>query len=279
LAQEVHRYSLRHEKPFIAFNAAAVPENLAEAEFFGVVRGAFSGAIKDRAGFFELADGGTLFIDEVAELSLPMQAKLLRVLQDGSFSRVGENRKRESDFRLVCATHRSLENLVKEKKFREDLFFRLAGAVIAMPSLRDRIEDLKDLLPFLVNESSRELNVPVKSFSPQAIALLESHCWLGNVRELKNAVCKLLVMSDHLEVTSDDVERILGIKASPATQVEAAICEAEPLEVAKARFLRDHLQLALNQHDWNKAAAAKSLGIGLRTLFRYIDDLKIERQL
>jgi DNA-binding NtrC family response regulator len=279
LAQEIHRYSLRHEKTFVAFNAAAVPENLAEAEFFGVVRGAFSGAIKDRAGFFELADGGTLFIDEVAELSLSVQAKLLRVLQDGTFSRVGETRKRQSDFRLVCATHRSLETLVREGKFREDLYFRIAGAVVSMPSLRERSEDVKDLLPFLVQEAARELNVPLKTFSPQSVGMLESHCWLGNVRELKNAVCKLLIMSDNPEVVSEDVERILSIKPSVVAGAEAGLPEAEPLEIAKARFLREHLQQALNRNDWNKAAAAKSLGIGLRTLFRYIDDLKIERQL
>jgi transcriptional regulator with GAF, ATPase, and Fis domain len=274
-AHELHRLSKRSNKPFVPLNAAALPENLMEAELFGYKRGSFTGALSDHAGLVEKADGGTLFIDEIGELPLSMQSKLLRVLQEKAVVRLGETQPRKIDFRLVAATHRDLKKMVTEKTFRQDLYYRLAGAEIVLPPLRDRPQDILPLAHFFKERFASLHGLPNKEFSAESLAALEHHLWPGNIRELENIVSRAFVMAEGTVILRHD----LGLVNSDSEISE--VCydlhgEAEEsFQAARDAWAKGFLSEALRKHQSNRVKTAKALGIGERTLFRYIEQYQI----
>src|SRR5262249_55535036 len=202
-ARAIHERSSRRKGPFVAVNCAALPENLLESELFGCERGAFTGAAGRKEGRFELADGGTLFLDEVADLSAVTQPKILRVLQEGEFERVGGTKTLRVDVRIVTATNQDLAALVRERRFREDLFYRLNVITINLPPLRERREDISPLAAHYLNVYAAKNNRPLRSFSEEAMRRLEGYSWPGNIRELVNVVERAVVLArgDTVEVT------------------------------------------------------------------------------
>jgi transcriptional regulator with GAF, ATPase, and Fis domain len=205
LATAMHYGSRRQSMPFLAVNCAAFPEGLLEAELFGHVRGSFTGADRDRAGLFEEASGGTLFLDEVGDMSLPMQVRLLRALENGEVRRVGESRVRTVDVRVVAATNSDLEEGIRRDRFREDLYYRLSGCILHIPPLRERLEDVEPLAYAFVEEAARREGRPELSISNEAIARLESATWSGNVRELRNVLMRAVVTAQGDVISADDV--------------------------------------------------------------------------
>jgi len=264
VARFIHDESARTARPFVAINCAAVPEALVESELFGHVRGAFTGATQDRVGLFESAAGGTLLLDEVGDLPMPMQVKLLRVLQEREFRRVGENRTRQVDVRVLGATHRDLAGEVAAGRFRQDLYYRLRVIEISVPPLRERREDVLPLARRILADTTRRMKLPVVGFAPDAANQLLRWGWPGNVRELQNVVERAAVMTKgdriSLEDLPDDVRR-----ATPGTG-------APGIGIVQARSLgdveREHILGVLDSVGGNRAKAALVLGIGSATLFR-----------
>jgi DNA-binding NtrC family response regulator len=247
-ARAVHRLSPRSEKPFVALNCAAIPESLIENELFGHERGAFTGADSRRAGKFELAHGGTIFLDEIGELPLTMQAKLLRALESGAVQRLGASNEIKVDVRVIAATNRNLEAAVSAQQFRQDLYYRLAVFAIQIPTLRERGDDVVLLAENFLQEFSREQKKPKLRFSPAAKQAMRSHSWPGNVRELQNAIERAAILGEGELLPAD-----LGL---PAATKAAAAMEGD----------RDALETTLRECKWNKRAAAERLGIPYKTL-------------
>lgn len=271
-AKELHRLSPRRAGPFVVVNAAALPENLIESELFGHKKGAFTGALSDRVGLVEQADGGTLFIDEIGELSLGLQSKLLRVLQEYVVTRVGESETRPVNFRLVTATHRNLEEMVAAGQFREDLFYRIAGAVIRVPALRERKEDIATLANYFRQQFAERHELADKEWSQEALAALESNPWAGNVRELENVVSRAFVMAEGTVIRRRD----LGFDPGPAAIAAGeSTDEAAGFLEARDTWTRSFIARALKRHSGKRADTAKALGIGERTLFRYLEQFGI----
>jgi DNA-binding NtrC family response regulator len=260
VARLIHDQSQRAAGPFVAVNCGAVTETLLESELFGHSRGAFSGATQDRAGLFEAAAGGTLFLDEIGEVSPAMQVKLLRVLQEKEIRRVGENRSRPVDARIIAATNRELPEEVSAGRFRSDLFYRLRVIEIRIPPLRDRRDDILPLARALTARTARRLGLSVAGFTPAAADRLSRHRWPGNVRELENAVERAVVLAEHARFDVGDLPE--EVRSQPPER--APIGADTPLEeVEKA-----HILAVLRAHGGNRARAAEALQIGLATLYR-----------
>jgi len=267
-ARAVHLASGRHDQPFIKVNCSAIPDTLFESELFGYERGAFTGANTARAGWFEQANGGTIFLDEIGELPLAMQSKLLRTLQEGTLVRLGGTREQKVNVRLVAATNRDLARDVQVGQFRQDLYYRLNVIPIRLPSLRERREDIRALALHFVNRANQahERNVHL---APEAMARLEAHDWPGNIRELGNLIERLVLLTDHTRVTAVALERFMpeSLTPLPATEPPPAL----PLPAGNVReyqSARSHspqaLQDALLRHQGNQTQAAQSLGLTLR---------------
>ncbi|MDP1781980.1 MAG: sigma 54-interacting transcriptional regulator [Hydrogenophaga sp.] len=278
-ARAVHLASGRHDQPFIKVNCSAIPETLFESELFGYERGAFTGANTARAGWFEQANGGTIFLDEIGELPLAMQSKLLRTLQEGTLVRLGGTREVKVNVRLVAATNRDLARDVQAGQFRQDLYYRLNVIPIRLPSLRERREDIRALALHFVNRANQahERNVHL---APEAMARLETHDWPGNIRELGNLIERLVLLTDHTRVTAVALERFMPESSPPAPGAVNALerprtsaPQAAPGPAPDA-LVRDyqsanshtaeHLRKALDQHQGNQSRAAQSLGLTLR---------------
>jgi transcriptional regulator with PAS, ATPase and Fis domain len=261
VATAIHNESRRAGTPFVPINCGALPEGLIESELFGHVKGAFTGAIRDKKGRFELADGGTIFLDEVAELSKNMQVKLLRFLQEGTFERVGGEKTIGVDVKVISATNRELKEEVRRKTFREDLFYRLSVIPIYIPSLRERRTDIPLLVNHFIHEASlKHDQVPLR-ISKEALSLLMDYSWPGNVRELQNAIQFALVKSSGRLLTKDDLP--MEIRAS----------RRETLRRGPSRKLnRVTVRRALMQTGGNKSKAARLLGVGRATLYRFLND-------
>ena len=277
-AKELHRLSPRCKAPFVVVNAAALPEALIESELFGHKKGAFTGALSDRVGLVEQAQGGTLFIDEIGELTLSLQAKLLRVLQEYQVTRLGEGEARPVDFRLVTATHRTLEEMVQAGQFREDLFYRIAGATVRVPALRERKEDVVALATYFRRQFAERHGLPDKEWSQEALRALEAFQWPGNVRELENVVSRAFVMAEGAVIRRKD----LGLKGEGGP-ADAAIDDreseaesgAKDFNDARDHWTRNFIARALKRHNGKRTDTAKALGIGERTLFRYLEQFGI----
>ncbi|MDP3164972.1 MAG: sigma 54-interacting transcriptional regulator [Hydrogenophaga sp.] len=267
-ARAVHLASGRHDQPFIKVNCSAIPETLFESELFGYERGAFTGANTARAGWFEQANGGTIFLDEIGELPLAMQSKLLRTLQEGTLVRLGGTRELKVNVRLVAATNRDLAREVQAGRFRQDLYYRLNVIPIRLPSLRERREDIRALALHFVNRANQthERNVHL---APEAMARLETHDWPGNIRELGNLIERLVLLTDHTRVTAVALERFMPESLTPLPATEPP--PGRPLPAGTVReylSARSHspqtLQDALLRHQGNQTQAAQSLGLTLR---------------
>ncbi|MGE0191661.1 MAG: sigma-54-dependent transcriptional regulator [Planctomycetota bacterium] len=270
VAEAIHRASPRSGGPFVKVNCAALPEGLLESELFGHAKGAFTGAIADRAGRFEAAHGGTLFLDEVGEIAAHTQVKLLRALQTREIERVGETKTRPVDVRLVAATNADLEALVRKGAFREDFYFRLKVITLRMPALRDRRGDIPLLVEHFLHLYAKRHGLPVPSLTPEAMDLLKSHDWPGNVRELENTIEAAVVLGGGEVITPDvlpeeigGVHRVDDLPESDVIRIPAGT----PLPDVERTIILD----TLRRTGGNKTAAARILGIGLRTLYRKLD--------
>jgi two-component system response regulator AtoC len=264
LAKAIHRMSPRHDMSFTAINCAAIPEQLLESELFGHTKGAFTGATADRAGLFEAAHQGTLLLDEIGDLPLGLQAKLLRVLEEGEIRRVGGREGKKVDVRVIAATGKPLDQAVERGEFRADLYYRLDVVRIHIPPLRERPEDISALLTHFARQAAQRLGHPV-SITPQALALLSQHCWPGNVRELRNAVERAAVLSggkplDCADFSLNNGNGKTGVTALPQNGTYDLRSQVEEVE-------RALIQKALDASKGNRREAAQLLGISLRTLF------------
>jgi DNA-binding NtrC family response regulator len=271
IAQAIHQASPRARAPFVAVHCAALSENLLESELFGHERGAFTGAVERRVGRFESADSGTLFLDEIGEISQSTQVKLLRFLETKAIERVGGSKPLELDVRLVAATNRHLEQMVRDGKFREDLFFRLNVVRLTMPPLRERAEDIPLLLAHFIKVFSDENGAPLLTVEPGALRTLQRYPWPGNIRELRNFCENAVVLRRGGSLTEYDLEpkfRGEGASSSAATP-NAAVSAANPLSVEEneKRLLREALLKARG----NRTKAAQLMGISRRTLHRKLD--------
>jgi two-component system, NtrC family, response regulator AtoC len=255
-ARYVHRVSDRRDQPFLAINCAALQDELLESELFGHEKGAFTGAAGQRQGLLELAHHGTLFLDEVAEMSQAMQAKLLRTLDSGEIRRLGGNRTLHVDVRIVAATNKRLDQAVAGGEFRHDLYFRLGVVVIEVPPLRERVEDIPMLIRYFAQRLAQPRGRAIR-FAPEAIKVLTSHGWAGNVRELRNMIERLAVMAAGEEITAEEVAFHLP---SPAPDAEGALPPLEEVE-------RRHILKVLKHVGGNRTQAAKVLGVDPKTLY------------
>ena len=270
VAHAIHRLSPRAAGPFVAVHCAALSANLLESELFGHEKGAFTGAVARRRGRFESADGGTLFLDEISEIPLGVQVKLLRVLEERTFERVGGDATIETDIRLVAATNQDLKAVVESGGFREDLFFRLDVVNITLPPLRERLEDVPLLCGHFLELFSRENGKPIDGITPDAVNLLSAHSWPGNVRELRNTIEKMVVLARGPKLTARDIPASIRSALSagaPVGRGEAGAAAAgRPSSLADAE--REMIFAALRKHGENRTKAAEELGISRRTLHR-----------
>ena len=264
-ARAIHQQSLRAEMPFLAVNCGALPENLIESELFGHRKGAFTGADENRRGLFEVANGGSLMLDEIGELPKAMQAKLLRVLESGEIRRVGDEQVFQVDVRIICATHRDLEAMAQSGDFREDLMFRINTFEIMLPTLREHSEDIPLLAEHLYQRLSREMTQPAVIFSEEVLTLLQSHHWPGNVRELVNAVEHGMILCDQLPIRPEHMPKRFLEKEPGATPYPLAGKTLRQLEMEAI-----HASLARNGD--NKPAVAAELGISLKTLYNKLNN-------
>jgi len=260
IARAIHQRSARASGPFVVVNCGAIPENLIESELFGHVRGAFTGAVATRPGKFQLADNGTLFLDEVGELPLPLQVKLLRALQEKVVMKVGDTKADHVDIRIVAATNRDLEAEMKKGAFREDLFYRLNVIHVHLPPLRERGDDVLVLAKYLLAKYAEEYGSKVKGFTPNALIAIRKHEWPGNVRQLENRIKKALVMCDKTLIGVEDLDMLPEAAASITTLAQA--CED---------FKRRYILEVLERNNGNRTKTAQDLGVDPRTIFRYLE--------
>ncbi len=260
VARAIHRLSGRADSPLVEVNCAAIPEELIESELFGHVRGSFTGAAEDRRGKFEEADGATLFLDEVGDMSAKTQAKVLRALQEGRFTRVGGVKAISSDARVLSATNKNLAEEIRRGTFREDLYFRLAVVPVEVPPLRDRVEDIPVLAKHFVNEASARFGRKPKRLSEAALQAFQSYRWPGNVRELKNLAERLMILSPSEEIGPEDLH---FRPSAPETHPADA-----PLREAREDFERRYILAALRRHRGNVTRTAESLQVERSNLYR-----------
>jgi len=273
IARAIHQQSQRRGNPFVAVSCAAISEHLVESELFGHERGAFTGAVEMHRGKFELAHTGTLFLDEVGSLRLDLQAKLLRVLQEREFERVGGNKTIRTDVRIVAASNQELRQMVAERTFRDDLFYRLNVVPLHVPPLRDRREDIPLLVNHFLTKYNKAFGRQVQGFTAEALTIVTHYHWPGNVRELENVVARLVVISRHRILGVEDMPLdLLSVRGQLVNDLFAAGAD---LRQARAEFERHYILQTLEKHGWNQTEAAKSLGIHRNTLLTKMDMLGI----
>lgn len=263
VAAAIHYECSRKSGPFVPINCGALPEGLIESELFGHVKGAFTGAVRDKKGRFELADGGTIFLDEVAELSKPVQAKLLRFLQEGEFEKVGGEKTISVDVRVSSATNKDLKQEVRQNRFRDDLYYRLNVIPIHLPPLRERKTDIPLLINHFLTQAGKRYNQPVLGISPEAISRLMAYHWPGNIRELQNAIQYAIVHCKDLRIAPHNLpDEIQAIGACHITTRKGPRMKLDAHATVEA----------LKKAAWNKSKAAKYLGVGRATLYRFLED-------
>jgi two-component system NtrC family response regulator len=264
VARSLHEQSLRKDKPFVAINCGALPENLIESELFGHKKGAFTGADTQREGLFEVANGGTIFLDEIGELPMGMQAKLLRVLESGEIRRVGDNTPFKVDVRALCATHRNLEQMVEEGQFREDLMFRINTFEIHLPALRERTSDIPQLAQHLLRGFYTDCLDKDELFSVETMDLLLAHVWPGNVRELANVLEHASILCEKPPILLEHLPRHFTDR-----RLRKELRAMGPMSLKELELTA--IQEAVNRHSGNKQAAADELGISLKTLYNKLN--------
>jgi DNA-binding NtrC family response regulator len=270
VANAIHRMSARATKPFVAFSVCSFPDSLIDDELFGHERGAFTGANQVRRGRFEEANGGTIFIDEIGDLALPLQAKLLRVLQERTVERLGSNASRQVDVRVICATNRNLDEMVREGTFREDLYFRISVVKVPLPPLRERAEDIPLLAEYFLRVFAKTHQKQQRSMTPGFLSALSRHPWPGNVRELQNVIERSVVLANGQER--------LGVDDLPPELQTLSVSDDLPkgsFHEAVKGFKRELVRSALAMHNGNKLKAAKELGISRCYLHRLLNQLNV----
>jgi len=274
VAKAIHFNSDRADNPFVPVNCGAIPENLLESELFGHTKGSFTNAVRTKKGLFEEADGGTMFLDEIGELPLQLQVKLLRVLQDGEMRRIGDSRPIKIDVRIIAATIKDLDREVREGKFRDDLFYRLNVLPMKIPPLKERKEDVPLLVDHFINKYSRELNKPIEGITPDALNCLMNYGWNGNVRELENVIERAIVLTESSQI---QVENLPAEIESPREESKLNLLNDE-LSIKKAsRYLEiDLITKALQKTKGNHTHAAKLLEISHRALLYKIKEYGID---
>src|SRR5215212_8141224 len=260
IAREIHIRSPRNGKPFITINCGAIPENLLESELFGHVKGAFTGAVANKQGKFQAADAGTRFLDEIGEMPIELQVKILRGLQERIVYRVGDTRPESCDIRILAATNRDLEKEIANGRFREDLYYRLNVVNVELPPLRVRGDDVLVIARYLLSRYAREYDAKVKGFSPNAAVAIRKHNWPGNIRELENRIKKAIVLSESTVIGPDD----LGLTGDVLPQILT-------LADAKEKFQREYINEVLTLNNGNRTKTARDLGVDPRTVFRHLE--------
>ena len=271
IARAIHQHSLRKDGPFVKINSTAIPENLLESELFGYEKGAFSGAISSKPGKFELADKGTLFLDEIGDIPGAVQVKLLRVLQDREFERLGATKTLKVDVRLVAATNRDLRAALEEGTFREDLYYRLNVVPIDIPPLREHMEDIPALVNFFLRRLAEESNSPVRGITPAAMRLLVDFYWPGNVRELQNVIERAVTLSPNPMIGIEDIHLETPRTHSSARSVEPLLPEGMNIEQWENEIIRE----ALHRANGNKSRAARALGLSRNALRYRLDKIGV----
>ena len=271
IAKSIHYQSLRRNSPFVPINCGAIPENLLESELFGHVKGAFTGALSARPGRFEIAKGGTVFLDEIGDMSPNLQVKILRVLQEREFDPVGSIKSKKADVRIIAATHNNLEDAVKEERFREDLYYRLNVIPIYMPPLRERLDDLPILIDHFIKKFNKEKGRNLKGISPEAMKMLTRYSWKGNIRELENLIERLVILKREGIVSSADLpEKIIAADYSNEEYKIDLPPDGLSLKEAVDNFENRLIVQALSTTNWNKNLAAKLLRLKRTTLVEKI---------
>jgi len=280
VAMEIHRHSLRKDKPLIRINCSAIPATLIESELFGYERGAFTGAVNSKPGRFELAHEGTLFLDEVAEMPLEMQVKLLRAIQEQEFERVGGLETKKVDVRLITATNKNLEAEVKAGRFREDLFYRLNVVPIHLPTLRDRIDDIPILVDYFISKFNEKMNKKIQGIEPACLQRLQSLDWPGNIRQLENAVERMMVLGDGEMLRLSDLPTKLNVGSNSALNDIQQKDELDLKAIVKKQtqmIERDLIERALDETTGNVTRAAEKLGLSRKGLQLKLKELGIRR--
>jgi DNA-binding NtrC family response regulator len=283
-ARALWQQSKRSDRPFVPINCGALSENLVESELFGHVKNAFTGADKDHKGLFEVADGGTVFLDELGELNKNIQVKLLRFLESGEIRRVGSNEPYRLEVRVLCATNRDLREMIRNDEFREDLYFRINTFEIRLPPLRERRQDIPDLARHLLSRAARRPAEQVAGLlTPEAIDVLLEHTWPGNVRELANVMEHAYILAGGGTITPEHLPHHIHAGGRAATlPLPSAGAGAAPPPPAAARTLREiemeHVLRVLEKHGGSKTAAAAELGISLKTMYNKLNQLQEERK-
>jgi len=280
VARAIHRNSPRSGKAFVKVNCAAIPEELIESELFGHEKGSFTGAVRDQAGKFAQADGGTIFLDEIADMSLRAQSKVLRALQDGEIEPVGAAKSYVVDVRVIAATNKRLDDEIAAGRFREDLFFRLNVVPIELPPLRERRDDVPALVSWFTESFCAEHGLKPKTMAPDAIEALSRLPWRGNVRELKNAIERLVIMTPGMTITAEDIPPDLGLSrvAEGLAGDLGASSSAATLQHFKDAAEREFILAKLEEHHWNIAATAKAIDTPRSNLYKKLETYGIRRE-
>ena len=271
VAYAIHHRSSRKDKPFAKFNSAAIPTELVESELFGYEKGAFTGAVSSKRGKIEQAHGGTLFLDEIGDMSIKAQSKILRVIQEGEFERVGSNTTQKIDIRLIAATHKNLEDLVQTGEFREDLYYRLNVIPITTPPLRQHPEDIPILIEYFSNQFSNELKLPLKKFLPETITELRSWQFKGNIRELKNFIERMYILVQKTIIEPEDIKQMGMPTQSDSNFWNETLSLKEKRKVFETKYLS--IQLKLN--NGNISRTANALDLQVSNLSRKLKELEI----
>ncbi len=269
-ARAIHYNGATRSKPFVAVNCGAIPDSLIESELFGHRRGAFTGAVRDKVGYFEAAHGGTLFLDEISTLPLNVQSSLLRTLEERVVVPVGDTKPRPVDLRIVAASNRDLDQMVAAGEFREDLLYRLNVVKLELPPLRERREDIAALVHHFIGKYARQMNKPVEGATNGAMRALLDHRWPGNVRELENVIERAIIFAEEPMVRLEDL---------PFDNTGLTDDIGEDLKEASRHFERQHILASLKRHNYDKTETATHLGIGISSLYRKLDELDIPKRL
>ena len=277
VAFAIHNQSARKDTPFVKFNSAAIPNELVESELFGHEKGAFTGADKQKLGKLEIANEGTLFLDEIGDMNINAQAKILRVIQEGKFERIGSNKTITIDVRILAATNKNIEKMIESGEFREDLFYRLNVIPIKIPPLRDRKTDIPVLLNYYIDYFAAELKVHPKKISSSALKLLQNYSFPGNIRELKNLVERLYILTSEDIISENDVEPHIRILSETISE-KLPFLETKTYSEAKNEFESYYIKKQLEKFNWSISTTAEELGLQQSNLSRKIKELGIEKK-